>query len=123
MTAHSDLEIATQTARRLTEIEARRYGLSKTVARNRVAKREKIAPGTLENLLKHRSKSVAGWVRDALQAALIREIQNEINRLEHELQITRLSSVGPSDVDVVAAETALAAAREAIKGVGKCLLG
>lgn len=115
-TAVADIERAGQDARRLIEMEALRTGATIEIARKRVAAREGIAPSTVDNILRRRVKAVAGWVRDRLRAALIRELQAELMRLEHELSIARLAAESTSDRDVAAAEAALAQAKRLLTG-------
>ncbi len=115
-TAVADLQRAHSDARRLIELEADRSGVRSAEALPVVARREGVAPGTIENILRGRVKAVAGWVRDRLRAAVIRELQAEIGRLEHELAVARLGAARPSDDEVFAAEAALAQARKLLSG-------
>lgn len=111
MTATADVLSAAADARRLIEGEARRNSLGSDDARERVASRLGVAPGTLENLLRGRLKAVASYVRDRLRSAVIRQLEAEIQRLEHELAVARLGALGPTDDDVAQAEAALEKAR------------
>jgi hypothetical protein len=115
-TAVADLQNARSDALRLIEIEASRTGMPADLARDRIAGREGIGTGTVRNIVKGRVKAVAGWVRDRLRAAVIRELQNEILRLEHELQMARLGADRPSDDEVAAAAAALATAKRFLGG-------
>lgn len=115
-TALADLETAGAAARRLVEIEAARSGVPVDRAKRRVAVREGIAPSTVDNILRRRVKAVAGWVRDRLRAALIRELQSEIMRLEHELAVARLGALHPADPEIAEAEAALAKAKALLGG-------
>lgn len=118
----SDVMRSASFARRLIEIEADRQSVGREFAKHRVARREGVPLGTLDtldNILRGRVKGVAAWVRDRLAAAVVREIQQEMARLEHELQIARLTAEDAHDVDVAAAQAALAHARELISRQGK----
>jgi hypothetical protein len=63
---------------------ARQEGLTVAAARPIVAREVGVAPGTLENLRKGRLKGLAKHVYDALQAATVRRLQNQLKRLLHE---------------------------------------
>lgn len=115
MNAAYDIERAAIFARRLVDIEADRHGIGAELAKARIARREGVPASTLDNIVRGRVKQVAAWVRDRLAQAVVREIQQEINKLEHELQIARLSADQPRDADLLAAETALAQAKILIR--------
>ena len=83
-------EAARRWAGELEERGARRSGVSRVQARRIVARRTGLAPGTLENIKNRRTKGVRGWVLGVLQAAYVREIENEIARLSDELDMVRL---------------------------------
>lgn len=104
----SDVMRSASFARRLIEIEADRQSVGREFAKHRVARREGVPLGTLDNILRGRVKGVAAWVRDRLAAAVVRE-----------LQIARLTAEDAHDVDVAAAQAALAHARELISRQGK----
>lgn len=116
--AVADLQRANADARRLIELEADRSGVRSAEALPVVARREGVAPGTIENILRGRVKAVAGWVRDRLRAAVIRELQAEIQRLEHELAVARLSAAHPTEDEVAAVEAALAQAKRLLSRGG-----
>lgn len=116
MNATAEVFSAAADARRLIDGEKRRSGLLADEARERVASRLGVAPGTLENLLLGRLKGVASYLRDRLRSAVIRQIEAEIARLEHDLQMARLGALGPTDDDVAAAEAALEKARAFLNG-------
>lgn len=70
------------------------------IARRNVARALGVAPGTIENLQRGRLKRVAGWLRDALRARVIRELEAELVRLNHELAVLKQTGVDPrSDAD------------------------
>jgi predicted nucleic acid-binding protein len=118
MNAATDIERSALFARRLLDIEAERHGVGAELAKARVARREGVPASTLDNIVRGRVKQVAAWVRDRLAQAVVREIQNEISRLEHEIQIARISADQPRDADLLAAEAALAQARQLISRDG-----
>ena len=92
--------------------ERYRTGLSLPDARKAVARRIGVAPGTLENLRKGRVKRVALHVYQRLRAAVIRELQSEISRCTHELEMARQIGTDPRSADMAALETAMARAKE-----------
>lgn len=59
------------------------------IARERVASRLRIGVGTFENLVRGRVKRVDANIRDRLQALMVRELEAEIARLQHELEMAR----------------------------------
>jgi len=75
-------------ARALVDRERSR-GNDRAHARANVARAIGAAPGTIENLTRDRLKSIAGWLRDALRALIIKETEAEIKRLQHELTYYR----------------------------------
>ena len=115
MNAATDIERSALFARRLVDIEADRHGIGAELAKARVARREGVPTSTLDNILRGRVKQVAAWVRDSLARGVVRELQNEINRLEHEIQLARISADQPRDADLLAAEAALATAKTLIR--------
>jgi len=90
------LDSARGWAARLEALEMAR-GRTRISARQAIAGKAKISPGTLENLMNGRLKSVAACVFDRLAAAVTREIRHEIESLEHELEMARASSLRDRD--------------------------
>lgn len=82
------MSTATTMARSL-ERHERSRGLSVQHARHRLADKLRIGVGTFENLVRGRVKRVDAAIRDRLQALLVRELEGEIARLSHELEIAR----------------------------------
>lgn len=66
--------------------EASRHGLSRDIARNRVAGRLGWPPGTLYNLLRDRLKKLDGDLREQLTAYAIKDLKHEIEGLTRELE-------------------------------------
>lgn len=102
-------------ARRLEDGETRRSGAPLPAAREAVARRLGVTPGTLENLRNGRIKQVAAFVFERLRAVVETEIAAEINALEHELQVARATGLDPRSVEMAEVETALAKAREILR--------
>lgn len=117
MSACTYTDHARDWGRSLEDREKARTGLPLAQARGRVANRLGVLPGTLENLRNGRAKEVASHVYARLRAAVITELEREIQRLSHEISIARQAGLDPRDDDFAAAETALAKARSEIDRV------
>ena len=116
MNAISDVATVNRLARVIEDQEARRLGIPVTLARARVANRIGVAPGTLENFRRLRSKIVPHWLMNRIRAEFIVVLQTEIQRLEHEIHIARQTGMDHRDDDLAKAEAQLAAAKEIIEG-------
>jgi hypothetical protein len=112
MNAHSDVATVNRLARVIEDQEARRLGVPVTAARSRVASRIGVAPGTLENLRRLRTKIVPNWLMNRIRAEFILVLQSEIQRLEHEIHIARQTGVDHRDDMLASAETQLQTARQ-----------
>jgi hypothetical protein len=112
MNAISDVATVNRLARVIEDQEARRLGIPVTSARSRVANRIGVAPGTLENLRRLRTKIVPNWLMNRLRVEFIAVLQSEIQRLEHEIHLARQTGADHRDDLLASAETQLAAARE-----------
>lgn len=99
-------------ARQIEDREAGSSGVPVSTARKSIARRIGIAPGTLENLRKGRVKRVTASVYERLHTAVIRELQREIERCTHEIQIARQAGLDPRGADFSALEAAMAKARK-----------
>jgi hypothetical protein len=104
-------------ARNLTRVlvdqEARRRGTYDGAYRI-VARTIGASPGTIENILRGRLKRVSGWLRDALRARVIAEMESEIVRLQHEIAVLRQAGVDPRSNEMAAVRADLSAILEAI---------
>jgi hypothetical protein len=83
-------------------------------ARNNVARALGTAPGTIENLQRSRLKRISGWLRDALRARVIRELESEIARLQHELAVHKQTGVDPRSDEATAVRADLSAVLEVL---------
>lgn len=86
-------------ARSLEDREAASTGRSLVAARRSLARKIKIAPGTLENLRKGRIKAVAADVYARLHEAVDRQLYAEMRRLEHEYQLVQQQGLDPRSLD------------------------
>lgn len=85
-------------------------------ARQNIASRLRVGVGTFENLVRERVKTVDSVIRDRLQALYVREIEAEITRLSHELQVARQCGDRLASQQVSEIETHLAKVRQLLPG-------
>jgi len=113
---HPDMSSAVSLAQTLERRERARLG-SRDVARRSLAGKLRIGVGTLENLIRGRAKRTDATIRDKLQALVVKELELEISRLQHELAIARQSSTRPDDDEIFEVETHLKKARAAMNSL------
>lgn len=87
--------------------------LERLEGRDALARKLKLAPGTLENLSRGRLK---GWrnISDRVRAYFINAITKEIGRLNHELEVAHRSGRELDPALVAKARCAIAKAQELI---------
>lgn len=90
-------------------------GFSRNDARSRLARKLGVSPGTLENLGRGRLKRTIDGFTYRLRALLERELEAEIERLAHELEMVRASRDGADPVAVCEIETHLAKAKALLR--------
>lgn len=117
MNAATDIETANKLATALEKAEARRLSLPVTKVRGRLADRLGISPGTLENIRRARSKIIPNWLMTRIRWEFVAVLQNEIVRLEYEIDIARQAGMDYRDDDLAAAEAQLVAARKVVGGL------
>lgn len=98
-------------ASRLVMRERQRSHLDTSNAIRAVARKVGLSPGSLENLVRGRAKRITLSVAAAVRRVMIREVENEIARLNHELQLVRASDADPRSDAVTEIETLLARAQ------------
>lgn len=113
-----EMPTAITIAQRLQQIERNR-GLSIAQARLNIAQKIRKGVSTVEHLVKGRAKSVDAGLRDALHGLLVRELEQEIGRLTHELEITRQSGAHLASNEISEVEAHLEAARALLKGAAR----
>jgi hypothetical protein len=84
-------------------------------ARRRIASKVRIGVGSVENIIRDRVKRVDEKIRDRLFALFVREIEAEIARLTHDLEMVRQSSGGLSSQHVGEIEAHLSAVKSLLK--------
>jgi hypothetical protein len=88
-------------------------------ARRRIASKVRIGVGSVENIIRDRVKRVDEKIRDRLFALFVREIEAEIARLTHDLEMVRTSGVGLSSQHVGEIEAHLSAVKSLLNGSGR----
>lgn len=83
----SDISLAEDWATALERLEAQRLGESRSRARPVVSRKTGVAVGTLYSLARRRLKTITNDTLRRLGNGLIAELQRELGRIEHELQI------------------------------------
>ena len=86
MTPASDVALAREWAETLEDRESRRHGISVQEARPIVARKTGVPTGKLYSLRRDRLKDVGNSILQRLGMALIRDLQTELARVEHDLQ-------------------------------------
>lgn len=79
----------------LEDVEAERSSVKVKLARQMVARRVGVSPGTLENLRKGRTKRPAFDVVELIRAEFVREAQRQVSAWEHRLQIAKQAGAHP----------------------------
>ena len=97
-------------ASRLVVRERQRSHLDTSTAIRAVARRLGLSPGSLENLVRGRAKRITLSVAAAVRGAMVRELENEITRLTHELHLVRASGADPRSLETAEIEACLAKA-------------
>lgn len=92
----------------LVKQETRRIG-DRERARASVARAIGTVPGTIENLQRGRLKRISGWLRDALRARVVRELEAEVARLQHEIATLAQTGVDPRSNETAAVNADLSA--------------
>lgn len=101
------LETVRALAEGLEQREQLRNGGSREEARARLARRIGIMPGTLYNLARDRLKGINADVRDRLMAHVIEDLQSQIARHTHDIQIARQLGAHPASPRMVEAQRLL----------------
>jgi transcriptional regulator with XRE-family HTH domain len=112
----TNVDVESVWVERLLRAERRRSGVSTVLARRRVARKLGVAPGTIENIQRGRSKGLRGWVIERIRAAVIEALNQEIAGAQHELELARQSRGGPCTPEIAAVEAAVEQARRLLKG-------
>lgn len=101
------------------ERRERNNGFSAEGARHSLARKLRVGAGTVERLVRGRVKRIDASIRDRLQALLVRELESEIARLTHELEIARQGGAHLASEQIGAIEAHLSAATALLNGGGQ----
>lgn len=98
----------------LEDRERARSGSKLPDARAAVAERIDVPAGTLKNLRKKRVKGIYVHWYERLQAAVVRDLQAEMARLQHEQHIILQTGMDPREGEAAAVAEDIAAVRYAL---------
>lgn len=87
-------------------------GMKLPEARRVLARDTGVSAGTFESLRRGRLKGVKNWIAERIRSAVIRDLQQEIARCTHELELARQAGLDPRSSDMAALETAVQKANE-----------
>lgn len=119
MSAATFEDLARQWVRGLEEDEARASGEPLLVARQSLARKIGVAPGTLENIRRGRLKHIGKTIADQIQAYMVRHLQREIQRRTNDLQMVLECGKGIGDPEVDRLREAIARAQRVLdEGAG-----
>ena len=110
----SDVSLARDWASILEEKEARRLHLSRSEARTVVARKTGVPEGKLYSLRRNRIKDIGRTFLNRLGAGVIRELQQELARVEHDLQIINQIGVGVDNGETLSLLASRQKIREAL---------
>ena len=123
MNAAAFVDAARGWARGLEDREVERSGADLAAARLIVSRKTGVSEGTLRSLRKNRLKAIGAHVFAKLREGVVKELEAELMRLEHELSILRQTGVDPRDdqisevvADIARARTALGRSAPALPG-------
>lgn len=97
--------------------EHARGGGSMPAARQRLARKLGLAPGTIYNLARERLKRIDADVRARIARYAIEDLEREIADRTHELEMARQMGVAPDSDLVLRAQTVLARAQSLYSAV------
>ena len=106
-----DLEMAHKWASTIEDAAAVRLGVKVEEARPDVARKLGVAPGTLENLRRLRTKVIPNWMMMRLRSEFVAVLQSQIMRLEHEIHIARQTGASYRDDALASAEAQVVKAK------------
>jgi hypothetical protein len=105
-----------ESALALIKRETVRSDLTVQEAIKSVARKARLSPGTIFNLVNDRLKKLSFEVFEKINALALSEINSEIQRLEHERQILLQSGSVSFAVEIQEVDALLAKAKELMRG-------
>lgn len=109
------IDQARNSARWLERREADRIG-SIEFARASIARESGITLSSWRNLVRGRLKRIDVWMRDRLQALVVRELEQEIRRLSHDLETAKRCSAHLDSAQIGEIEKYLSSAQQILRG-------
>lgn len=91
-------------------------GATSESARRWLASKLSVGEGTVRSLVRGTVKRVDETIRDRLRALLMRELEGEIQRLSHELEVLKCGGHHLASDEISEVETHLARARALLNG-------
>lgn len=107
--------VAREWAGTLVRRELHRSGMTKAHAADTVARRVGMTGPGLYNIITGRTKRLTASMAAAIRNALIRDLESEVQRLPHELDLLRAGGADPRSLAVGEIESLLAQARSLIE--------
>lgn len=98
----------------LEDSAAREAGAPLKDVRQAVAREVGVSPGTMENLRNGRLKGIAVHIYDRLQAAMVRRLETQLRRIEHEIHLLKAQGAHPGSGAMAAALADRVAVRRAL---------
>ena len=114
VSAQSDVAIAEDWVEILETVEARRLGVTRAEARPKVARDLRVPEGKLYSLARRRLKDISNRMLRRIGEGLIRELQAELARVEHDLQIRTQIGARPDSGESLTLATRREKIREAL---------
>lgn len=112
--ANAYVERARDWAVAIEDAAAKEARASLRVVRPSVAREVGVSPGTLENLRAGRLKGIAAHIYERLQAATLRRLQAEVQRIEHEIHVLKAQGLDGRSDEMAAALADRSALRRAL---------
>lgn len=118
VSSYDKLELAKDVAGYLEKRERKRNGGNRNAARDRLASKIGVLPGTLYNLFRGRLKKLDVDLRDRLTAFAMRDAQTEMKGLCHELEMAVRMGVPPNSAMVEQIKADLSGVCRALNDLG-----
>lgn len=120
MNATATVETAARMSRTLEDRASRDLGLNLADARALISRETKVPANTMANLRRdppRLGEIAATWVTQKLAGFMIRTLEAEIARAEHDLEISRQLAARPDADEIFAAQAEIAKVRQTIKRI------
>lgn len=121
MSAVATVQTAARMSRALEDKTSHQTGLDLTESRKAISRETKVSVHTLANLRRdppRLGEIAATWVTQQLAGFMIRTLEAEVARAEHDLAITRQLATRHDADEIFEAQAVVAKARDAVKRIG-----